>query len=177
MLQVPRDIQVAFDRKIQQALVRREECPDYRKWLRFYLDFCSKYGHPPDSKGSLPRFLSKLASKNQSAERQAQAARSVGLYYDLVARQPREPELRGGHPGVREEPGQYSQPARSRQVHSRNADERETPEGATPGPEGISPHRVTGKAWKGLGDPGGTPSQPQLSGRIPRVPAQTRRRV
>jgi hypothetical protein len=43
------------------------------------------------------RFLSKLASKNQSAERQAQAARSVGLYYDLVARQPREPELRGGH--------------------------------------------------------------------------------
>jgi hypothetical protein len=24
--------------------VRREECPDYRKWLRFYLDFCWKYG-------------------------------------------------------------------------------------------------------------------------------------
>jgi hypothetical protein len=80
MLQVPRDTQVAFDRNIQQA-VRREEWPDYRKWLRFYLDFCSKYRHPPDSKGSLPRFLSKLASKNQSAERQARA-RSVGSYYD-----------------------------------------------------------------------------------------------
>jgi hypothetical protein len=37
--------------------VRREEWPDYRKWLSFYLDFCSKYGHPPDSKESLPRFL------------------------------------------------------------------------------------------------------------------------
>ncbi len=35
MLQVPRNIQVAFDRKIQKALVRREECPDYRNWLRF----------------------------------------------------------------------------------------------------------------------------------------------
>ena len=75
MLQVSRDIQVAFDRKIEEALVRREERPTYRKWLRFYLDFCSKYRHPPDFKGSLPRFLSKLASKNQSAERQAQAAR------------------------------------------------------------------------------------------------------
>ena len=42
MLQVPRDMQVAFDRKIQQALVKREQCTDYRKWLRFYLDFCSK---------------------------------------------------------------------------------------------------------------------------------------
>jgi hypothetical protein len=45
-----------------------------------------------------------------------------------------------GTPEMREEPGQYSQPARSRQVHSRNADERETPEEeATPGPEGIRP--------------------------------------
>ena len=70
---------------------------------------------------------------------------------DLVARQPREPQLRS--PGVREEPGQYSQPARSRQVHSRNADERETLEGATPVPEGPSPHRVTAGAWKGQGKP------------------------
>ena len=31
MLQVPRDIQVAFDRKIEEALVRREERPTYRK--------------------------------------------------------------------------------------------------------------------------------------------------
>jgi hypothetical protein len=38
-MQVPGDIQVAFDRKIEEALVKR---PTYRKWLRFYLDFCSK---------------------------------------------------------------------------------------------------------------------------------------
>ena len=45
-----RDMQVALDRKIRQALVRGQECSDERNWLRFYLDFCSKYGHPPDSK-------------------------------------------------------------------------------------------------------------------------------
>ena len=26
--------------------MRREERPTYRKWLRFYLDFCSKYRSP-----------------------------------------------------------------------------------------------------------------------------------
>jgi hypothetical protein len=31
MLQVPRDIQVAFDREIEEALMKREERPNYRK--------------------------------------------------------------------------------------------------------------------------------------------------
>jgi hypothetical protein len=150
MLQVPRDIQVAFDRKIEEALVKREERPTYRKWLRFYLDFCSKYRHPPDSKGSLLRFLSKLASKNQSAERQAQAARSVGFYYDLVAKQAPELELRGGQPAAREEAGQYSRPARSTQVHSQKADEREKPEGAMRGPEGIRPAKPSSSDRRGV---------------------------
>ena len=52
--------------------------------------------------------LSKLTSKNQSAERQAQAVRSVGLYYDLVAKQAQELELRGGQPAAREEDGRHT---------------------------------------------------------------------
>ena len=88
-----------------------------------------------------------------SAERQAQAVRSVRFYYyDLVARQPREPGTAGWQPAAREEVGQYSPPARSTQGHSRNADERETPEGARRGPEvpsQLSPHRVIAGAWEG----------------------------
>ena len=34
---------------------------DYLKWLRFYLDFCAKYGNPPRDRDSLPLFLQKLA--------------------------------------------------------------------------------------------------------------------
>jgi len=57
---------------------------DYVKWLRYYLDFCDKYRREVLDRESLQAFLLKLASKNQSAEQQAQAARSVNLYLELA---------------------------------------------------------------------------------------------
>jgi hypothetical protein len=61
------------------------------------------------------------------------------LYYSLVAREPREPELRSGHPG--NAGGAWAiQSAGAKQAGPfPEADERETPEEATPGPEGIRP--------------------------------------
>lgn len=56
----------------------------YLGWLRFYLDFCFKYREPPREADSLQPFLQKLASKNQSVAKQAQAARAVGLYYETM---------------------------------------------------------------------------------------------
>jgi hypothetical protein len=47
MLQVPLDIQVAFDRRIEEALVKREERPTYRKWLRFLSGFLLEIPPPP----------------------------------------------------------------------------------------------------------------------------------
>jgi hypothetical protein len=41
------------------AAISEREHPDYRKWLRFYLDFCDKYGHAPRSGSSLSPFLAK----------------------------------------------------------------------------------------------------------------------
>ena len=58
---------------------------DYVKWLRYYLDFCEKYRHEAIDRESWQAFFLKLASKNQSAEQQAQAARSVRLYLELAA--------------------------------------------------------------------------------------------
>jgi hypothetical protein len=34
----------------------------YKKWLRYYLDFCRKYHFPPAHTQSLPRFIQKLQS-------------------------------------------------------------------------------------------------------------------
>jgi len=42
--------------------VPARESNDYRKWLRFYLDFCAKCEHPPRDHDSLQPFLVKLAS-------------------------------------------------------------------------------------------------------------------
>jgi len=52
--------------------------------LRFYLDFCAKYEHPPRDHDSLQPFLVKLASKRQSAAQREQAAASVGLFCALI---------------------------------------------------------------------------------------------
>jgi hypothetical protein len=78
-LQVSRKILDYFDRRLEGAGISERERPDYRKWVRFYLDFCDKYGHAPRSRASLGPFLAKLASKNQSAAQQQQASQAVKL--------------------------------------------------------------------------------------------------
>ena len=65
MLAVARDLQTQYEKALDSASVSRELRPHFRKWLRFYLDFCSKYEHSPRSKSSVPLFMAKLASKNQ----------------------------------------------------------------------------------------------------------------
>ncbi|HPD18002.1 MAG TPA: integron integrase [Planctomycetota bacterium] len=75
----------AFLAEARRRGVAAGEVWDYVKWLRYYLDFCDKYRRETLDRDSLQAFLLKLASKNQSAEQQAQAARSVRLYLELAA--------------------------------------------------------------------------------------------
>ena len=58
MQQVARETRVAFERRLERAQVPAPQHPDYHKWTRFYLDFCSKYGHAPRSPTSVGSFLS-----------------------------------------------------------------------------------------------------------------------
>ena len=98
MLKVPVDVQTGFDQKLDAVGVARPEQSEYRKWLRFYLDFCGKYGFDPNRASSLPPFQTKLASKNQSSARQAQAGRAVNLYYAMAgaAREMAVPDVKTG---------------------------------------------------------------------------------
>ena len=66
MEQVPIEMREEFERRLEGARIPELQRPGYRKWLRFYIDFCHKYGHSPTSASSLGPFLSKLASKKQS---------------------------------------------------------------------------------------------------------------
>jgi hypothetical protein len=72
----PRDNDVLAAKGVPRAQWR-----NYHKWVRFYLHFCRKYRHSPTAK-SLPLFIEKLASKNQTAAQQAQARCAVD--YDAV---------------------------------------------------------------------------------------------
>jgi hypothetical protein len=70
---------VAFERRLERARVPGPQRPGYHKWIRFCLDFCHKYGHPPRSASSLGPFLTKLAANNQSVEQRHQAAQAIRL--------------------------------------------------------------------------------------------------
>ena len=44
MEQVPREMSEEFERRLEGARIPAPERPEYRRWLRFYIDFCCKYG-------------------------------------------------------------------------------------------------------------------------------------
>ena len=74
MKQVPLDIKGRFD-----TLLAKRDIPEkfrfhYRKWLRYYLDFCHKYQLKPSDRKSLPQFLRKLQDKKQSDQQRKQAS-------------------------------------------------------------------------------------------------------
>ena len=74
-----------FDNYVE-ALKKREIPPalyaDYKKWLRYYLDFCAKYVVTIDKSERLGQFLEKLRTKKQTEEQCRQAALAVSLYFD-----------------------------------------------------------------------------------------------
>ena len=55
----------------------------YRKWLKYYLDFCFKYHHDKSKKESLSYFIKKLKDKNQTEQQQKQAFQAVSIFYGI----------------------------------------------------------------------------------------------
>ena len=88
MKPIPSVLLPAYARTLMAASVENNLKADYEKWLRYYLDFCFKYQHPPRDPDSLPPFLQKLAAKNQTKANQMQATHSVTLYYDTMKNWP-----------------------------------------------------------------------------------------
>ena len=84
MLVVAKDLQTKYEKALDSASISRELRPHFRKWLRFYFDFCSKYGHSPRSKSSVPLFMAKLTSKNQPEAKRNQASVAVTLYFKMA---------------------------------------------------------------------------------------------
>jgi len=70
-----------------EALLAQKEIPkrlhsEYLKWLRYYLDFCHKYGFEKSKKQSLPHFIKKLQDKRQTFQQQKSATLAISLYYE-----------------------------------------------------------------------------------------------
>ena len=65
----------------------------YKKWLRYYLDFCQKYHFSESKRESLAQFLLKLEEKRQTKAQQQEASHAITLYYELV-------DSMGSHDGL-----------------------------------------------------------------------------
>ena len=88
---IPKDLLVQFDDILKKRKVPLSSHSDYRKWLRYFLDYRAKYS-PPDAKTDQVRlFAEKLRSKNQTAKQLEEAADAVSLLFALQQRKGEEP--------------------------------------------------------------------------------------
>jgi len=86
MQPIPTNILTQFNAMLKQRNIPVNAHNDYRKWLRYFLDFRAKYS-PPDSRSDQVRlFAEKLRLKNQTMKQQEQAADAVSLFFAMSNR-------------------------------------------------------------------------------------------
>ena len=74
MIPVPPDIIARFQDFLDRKPVQKPFQGYYKKWLRFYWDFCQKYHHPVSKHESLSHFIEKLHQKKQKDHQIKQAS-------------------------------------------------------------------------------------------------------
>jgi len=83
IIKVPQEIIQQFEIWLDKEKIPSDRYDLYKKWLRYYLDFCYKYKHNPQTSESLPKFINKLRDKKQSKQQQKQAFDSIIIYYKI----------------------------------------------------------------------------------------------
>jgi len=84
MLPIPSQLLEQFNKYLQsQKIPNNLQCA-YKKWLRYYLDFCNKYKQPSGQIDSLPDFIKKLHEKKQGKQQQEEAAAAINIYYKIL---------------------------------------------------------------------------------------------
>jgi hypothetical protein len=86
MLPIPQDVLAKFDALLRERAVPAPFHADYRKWLRYFLDFRSKYPLPEPRSEQVRLFIRKLQEKKQSLEQQKQAAHALSLFFESQSR-------------------------------------------------------------------------------------------
>ncbi len=83
MLNIPPETLMRFVALLEKRNVPSTQRNFYKKWLRYYLDFCAKYRLSDSSSKSLTQFLAKLREKKQTDAQIKQAAHAVSVYLDM----------------------------------------------------------------------------------------------
>ncbi|MEN8212320.1 MAG: integron integrase [Thermodesulfobacteriota bacterium] len=83
MIKIPQEILQKFETLLERDKIPTNKHIFFKKWLRYYLDFCHKYKHHPKNIDSLPLFINKLRVKKQSKQQQKQAYDSILIYFKI----------------------------------------------------------------------------------------------
>lgn len=84
MLTLSADLEKAYEALLMLRNIPVARQPYYIKWLRYFLDYCSKYPSDNGKTDQVRRFLEKLQSKKQSSFQCQQAAHAVSLYFEVT---------------------------------------------------------------------------------------------
>ncbi len=81
MQPIPDEILKQFNAVLGQKAVSSSLRDDYRKWLKYYLDFRVKYP-PPDIRSEQVRlFIEKMRSKGKTGKDLSHAAHALSLFF------------------------------------------------------------------------------------------------
>ncbi len=100
MRHVPEDIQSYYREKLKS--VSEEKRYNYVKWIRYYLDFCSRYSFTPYEKSSFSHFSQKLSDKGQTIDAIEEAYQAVELLLPFYRSGLNEGELENGTEVIRQ---------------------------------------------------------------------------
>ena len=67
MLLVPNSVFNSYIAHLKKRKVPMSSFSEYKKWLRYYLDFCDKYPVPDNKSDRMRMFTEKLAEKKQTS--------------------------------------------------------------------------------------------------------------
>jgi integron integrase len=117
MLAVPEHISCAFQAALSATSVPVQQQGHFKKWLRYYLDFCDKYQFPPEQCSSLPAFIDKLKHKHQTKAQCEQAKQAITVYYQLSTA-PQGKQIEGASPVLPETPPEHPMAPKTTKHHS-----------------------------------------------------------
>jgi len=83
MLRIPNVVFDNFVAHLDYKKVPPARFSEYKKWLRYYLDFCDKFPVPADKAERVRMFCEKLKAKKQSEKQREWAAHAISLYFDM----------------------------------------------------------------------------------------------
>jgi hypothetical protein len=87
MKNIPSEILARFDDILKLSDIPFISRPEYRKWVKYFLDFQSKYPLPGERSVQVRLFSEKLRSKGQAEVQVEQAAEALSLFFTSQQKQ------------------------------------------------------------------------------------------